>query len=40
MMEKRKAKAMVAKRRKVRGGISLSNEEEDESDTKDDIDLN
>ena len=30
---------MVAKRRRARGGISLSSKEEDESDTRDNTDL-
>ena len=38
MIERRKAEAMAAKRRRARGGISLSSEEEDESDTGDDMD--
>ena len=39
MIEKGKTKAMTAKWRRARGGISLSNKEEDKSDTKDNIDL-
>ena len=38
MMERRKAEAMAAKWRRARGGISLFSEEEDESDTGDDMD--
>ena len=38
MMERQKAEVMVAKRHRSRGGISLSSEEEDESDTKNDTD--
>ena len=38
IMERQKAEAMVAKRRRARGGISLSSEEEDESDTRDNMD--
>ena len=38
MMERRKAEAMATKRRRARGGISLSSEEEDESDIGDDTD--
>ena len=36
MMKRRKAKVIAAKQRRARGGMSLSNEEEDESDTGDD----
>ena len=35
-MEKRKAEAIAAKRRRARRKISLSSEKEDKSDTKDD----
>ncbi len=40
MVERRKTKAMAAKRRRARGGISSSNEEEKnyESDTRDETD--
>ena len=38
MMERRKAEAIAAKRRRARRGISLSSEEEDESDIGDDTD--
>ena len=39
MIERQKAKAMVAKWCKARGGISSSSKKEDESDTGDDTDL-
>ena len=39
MIEKRKAEVMAAKWRRARGGISLSSEKEEESDTGDDTDL-
>ena len=39
-MERRKVEAMAAKQRKARGEISLSSKEKDESDTKDNTDLN
>ena len=38
MMERRKAEVMARKRRRTRGGISLSSEKEDESDIRDDTD--
>ncbi len=40
MVERRKTEAMAAKRRRARGGISLSSEEEEnyESDTGDETD--
>ena len=38
IMERRKAEAMAAKRYRARGGMSLSNEEEDKSDSGDDTD--
>ena len=37
-MEKRKVKVMAAKQYRTRGGISLSSEKKDESDTGDDTD--
>lgn len=40
MVERRKAEAIVAKKHKTRGGISLSSKQEDENDTKDTIDPN
>ena len=39
MMESRKAKVMAAKQRGAKGGISFSNEKEDENDTGDNTDL-
>ena len=39
-MEKQKVKAMIAKRCRAKGGISLSSEEKYKSDTGDDMDLN
>ena len=38
IIERRKAEAIPVKRRRARGRISLSSEEEDESDKRDDID--
>ena len=38
MIERRKVEAIVAKWRRAGGRIGLSNEEEDQSDTKDDMD--
>ena len=38
MMERQKAKVMAAKRRRTRGGISLSSEKEDGSDSRDNTD--
>ena len=38
MIERRKAKAMAAKQRRVRGEMSLSSEKEDKSDTGDNTD--
>ncbi len=42
MVDKQKIEAIFAKRRKARGGISLSNEEKEnyESDTRDETDPN
>ena len=39
IIKRRKAKAMAAKRHRVRKGISLSSKEKDKSDTGDDTDL-
>lgn len=39
MIKRRKTEAMVVKRDKARGGISLFNKNEDESDIVDNIDL-
>ena len=39
MIEKQKAEDMAAKRRKAKRRISLSSEEKDESDTREDTDL-
>lgn len=39
MVERRKAETLAAKRYKAKGKISLSVEEEDENNTKDDMDL-
>ena len=36
MIEKQKVEAMATKSRRARGGISLSSEKEDRSDTRDD----
>ena len=38
IIEKRKAEALAAKRRRARGRISLFSEEEDKNDTGDDTD--
>ena len=38
MIERWKAEAMAAKQRRTRGEISLSSEEKDESDIRDDTD--
>lgn len=37
MVEKQKAKVMAIKQHRTRGGINLSNEEEDKSDIRDNI---
>ena len=39
IIEKQKAKTMAVKWHRARGGISLSNEEKDETDIKDDTNL-
>ena len=39
MIERRKVEAIATKWRRARGGINLSSEEKDESDTEDDTDL-
>ena len=39
MIKRRKVEAMVAKRHRARGGMSLSSKEKDESDIRDDTDL-
>ena len=40
MIERQKAEVMTAKWYRTRGGISLSSEEKDESDTEDNTDPN
>lgn len=40
MIERRKAEAMIAKQLRTRGKIGLSNEEKNESNTKNNTDLN
>lgn len=39
IVERRKAKAITSKQYRARGGISLSSEKKDESDTRNNIDL-